>query len=372
MLLFLSQYVLIYIPTSFILHYSSNPEFDNVTALELQAFMLIGLSIMQLVYYIPLAKVHPNPIKGSTFTAALVILILVPLVYLVVQLGGSFRLTAFGVENWDFRSQQHALGSQGALSFIGAYGEMWIAYILFPLLAAIGLFRKKRSIVIGVVVGYLFLYGLTAFRSQVLAPVFIFVIYFWTRTEHKYRWLFGTLSAALLWPLAILNERFLLLRMFWVALWHVRTICAQGLEFGQYFEFFRVNPTTHFMHLHIFSVLGMSPPNSDVMSAVSILFYGQPLGENANFWANDGICSLGIIGIPVMSVLCGALFYLLDCLAVRFKLNFVLVWFAFLPISFANCSLFTDLLTGGFGFLILLLYFAPKEGVMGGFSRVDS
>jgi hypothetical protein len=368
-LLFLSQYLLIYIPASFILHYSSIPVFDDATALELQVVMLLGLSIMQVAYYIPLVAVRPRPLTSSGFKALLAVLVIVPLGYLCITQGNTFRLTDFGPDNADFRYDQFNVASQHLFRFVGAYGEMWLAYIIFPLLGAIGLFCKKRSLQVGVLLGYTLLYGLSAFRSQILAPVFILFVYLWTRQVHKYTWLFGALTVALLWPLAVPLESLQFYRFLWVGLWHVRTICVQALEFGQYFEYYRLTPVTHFMHLNIFSVLGMSPPNSDPTSAVPGYFYGRALGANANFWANDGLTSLGIVGIPVMSILCGALFWLLDSLAVRFKLSFVLVWFAFVPLSFANTSLFTNLLTGGFVLLMFLLYVAPKDGFMRRFLR---
>jgi hypothetical protein len=371
-LLFLSQYILIYIPCSFILHYSSIPAFDDITALKLQVVMLLGLSIMQSSYYIPLAAVRPCPLTSSGFKVLLAILVVVPLGYLCLTLGSTFRLTDFSSDNADFRYDQVNVASQHIFRVVGAYGEMWMAYILFPLLGAFALFCKKRSLQVSILLGYTLLYGLTAFRSQILAPAFILLVYLWTRQVHKYTWLFGALIVALVWPLAVPMESLKAVRFVWVCLWHMRTVCVQALEFGQYFEYYRVTPTTHFMHLNIFSVLGMSPPDSNPIAAVSEYFYGRPLGANANFWANDGLSSLGVVGIPILSMFCSALFWLLDSLAARFKLSFVLVWFAFLPVSFSNVSLFTNLLTGGFGLLILLLYVAPKKGFMQRFLRPDA
>jgi hypothetical protein len=368
-LLFLSQYILIYIPSSFILHYSSVPVLDDVTALKLQVIMLLGLSIMQVIYFIPLAAIRPRPITSSGFKIILATLVVVTIGYLCITQGKTFQLTDFSSLNADFRHEQYEIASHHLLRFVGAYGEMWVAYIIFPLLAAFGLLCKKRSLQVSILLGYTLLYGLTAFRSQILAPAFILLVYLWTRQVYKYTWLFSALIVALMWPLAVPLESLQASRFIWVCLWHMRTICVQALEFGQYFEYYRVTPVTHFMHLNVFSVLGMSPANSDPIAAVSEYFYGMPLGANANFWANDGLASLGVVGIPIMSIFCGALFWLLDSLAARFKLSFVLVWFAFLPVSFSNVSLFTNLLTGGFGLLLLLLYIAPNDGLMLRFMR---
>src|ERR1035441_8795892 len=137
-LLFLSQYLLIYIPASFILHYSSIPVFDDVTALELQVVMLLGLSIMQVSYYIPLAAVRPHPLTSSGFKALLAVLVIVPLGYLCITQGNTFRLTDFGNDNTDFRFEQIDVASQHLFRFVGAYGEAWLAYIVFPLFGAVG------------------------------------------------------------------------------------------------------------------------------------------------------------------------------------------------------------------------------------------
>ncbi len=120
-LLFLSQYLLIYIPASFILHYSSLPAFDDARALELQAAMLLGLSIMQTAYYLPLLRMKPSPLSARSFAAILTGLVVVPLGYMLITQGRTFRLTDFSTDNTTFRYEQIDVASAHALRFIGVY-----------------------------------------------------------------------------------------------------------------------------------------------------------------------------------------------------------------------------------------------------------
>jgi hypothetical protein len=365
MILFLTQYVFVYIPASFILHYSIRPKLDDMIALQLQVVMLAGLSIMQVFYYLPLRPIEPKPMSRAAFFYLLLVMAVVPLAYLTLTLGMTFHFTTFGDDNPLFRLEQTSISGSHALAFIGRYGEFWLTNVLLPLFGAIGLFFKRRSLFALVVSGYVLLYGLTSFRSHLLGPIFIGVVYVWSRMRHKYAALFVGLSLSLLWPMATTNEGVNAFTAAWVNMWHVRVISVQGLAVAQYFQFFQYNPITYFTHLKVFDILNMSQyPN--LPFTIAIYFYGTEYGANANFWAADGISSLGVFGMPVMSAFCGAVFWLLDCLAARYRLEFVLVSLAFLPITFANISFFTSLLSGGLGLFLLLLYIGPRLSVMKG------
>jgi len=359
MILFLTQYVFVYIPASFILHYANRPKLDDVSAFQLQIVMLAGLSIMQTFYYLPLRPIVPRPMNRTAFLYILLVMALVPLAYLAFTLGRTFHFTSFGDDNAAFRIEQTSVSASSALAFIGTYGEFWLTNVLLPLFGAIGLFLKRRSLLVLVVAGYVVLYGLTSFRSHLLGPVFIGVVYIWSQMRRKYGALFAVLSLSLLWPIMVDNDSLTAFAAAWINMWHVRVISVQGLAVAQYFQFFQYNPITYFTHLKVFDVLKMSQyPN--LPFTIALYFYGTEYGANANFWAADGISSLGIFGIPVMSAFCGAVFWLIDCLAARYRLEFVLVCLAFLPITFANISFFTSLLSGGLGLFMLLLYLGPR------------
>ena len=252
MILFLTQYVFVYIPASFILHYSIRPKLDDMSALRLQLVMLAGLSIMQAFYYFPMRSIAPKPMNRTAFVYILLVMALVPLAYLTLTLGRNFHFTSFGDDNAQFRIEQTSVSASHALAFIGTYGEFWLTNVLLPLFGAIGLFFKRRGLLVLVVIGYVLLYGLTSFRSHLLGPMFIGVVYVWSRMRHRYATLFVGLSVSLLWPMVTGNESLSAFPATWVNMWHVRVISVQGLAVAQYFQFFQYNPITHFTHLKVF------------------------------------------------------------------------------------------------------------------------
>jgi hypothetical protein len=370
MILFLTQYLLIYIPAAFILHYSTKPRIDDAKALELQVAMLIGLSIMQATYYLPLASLKGSPLAPKQFAVLLAILVSVPLLYLAMTLGGTLQFSGLGSSNGTFRTEQSVAIKGASLGLIGIYGEFWMANVIFPWVAAVGLFCKRRGLVVIVIGGYVLLFGLSAFRAHLLGPLFILTVYAWTQVRRKYLMLFAALCFGLLAPLMLTGYLFEGARSQWIALWHMRTICIQGLTFGQYYGFFQDHNITYFTHLNIFNLLHLSD-HPDLPYEIAEYYYHTSFGANANFWAADGLSSLGILGVPVMSAFCGALFWFLDSLAARYRLNFVLVCLAFMTVTFGNISLFTNLLSGGLGLFVLLLYFGPDKGLMAKVSRFD-
>jgi hypothetical protein len=92
-------------------------------------------------------------------------------------------------------------------------------------------------------------------------------------------------------------------------------------------------------------------------------FYGSILNLNAGLWAGDGLAGFGPKGIVIMSFVCAIVFYILDCLSRSFDARFVAVSITFATITFANASLSTTLLSGGLGFLMLVLFVLPNKGL---------
>jgi hypothetical protein len=79
------------------------------------------------------------------------------------------------------------------------------------------------------------------------------------------------------------------------------------------------------------------------------------MNANANFWATDGIASLGIFGVLLISIFFSFFLILLNALTELRKNNLhILVLIPFL-ISLTNTSLFSSFLTGGL-FLVILLF----------------
>jgi hypothetical protein len=95
---------------------------------------------------------------------------------------------------------------------------------------------------------------------------------------------------------------------------------------------------------------------------VGRFYSGDPmLDQNANFWAMDGLAGGGLLGVLFVSVLVALIFWLLDVAAEKHDLRFTALLVCFTAMNLANISLFTTLLSGGFGFLMPILYIMPTK-----------
>ena len=96
-------------------------------------------------------------------------------------------------------------------------------------------------------------------------------------------------------------------------------------------------------------------------------FYGGWSGirgatnANANFFAMDGIAGFGLIGIPIMSALCGFIFWFIDSCARKYNLPFAAAALTMCMVSLTNAGLFTTLITGGLLAWIVLFIYMPQS-----------
>ncbi len=357
--LFLTQYFAVYIPGALILHSLNKPQIDELPALQIIGIMLLGLSIMQAFYYIRPFRVRYRSVGAGVLWTVLIGLSAIPLGYLLLSLGGSFSFTSFGNDNVVFRLEQAAnMPGGGLLRILDTYGQLTMVNTILPVIAAIGLLCKRKWFLIPVSISYIVVFGLTAFRSHLLAPVFILGMFLWVKKGASYVWLLVCLCISLIVPLAVPES----LGDVWLAMWNVRTLAIPGLAVGQYYEFSRNNPLTYFSHLNIVGLF-VKAPYENIHFAITRYFYGVEFGGNANFWAGDGLAALGLIGIPVMSLVCACLFWMLDSLSQRYRPQFVFVCLAPLAVAYANASLFTLLLSCGMFLLLLLLFVIPGRGM---------
>jgi ABC-type uncharacterized transport system permease subunit len=104
---------------------------------------------------------------------------------------------------------------------------------------------------------------------------------------------------------------------------------------------------------------------------VGSFYSGDPtLDANAHFWATDGLAAWGLWGILLVSVVCALVFWVLDSTAKGHDLRFTALVVTFEALNLANVSLFTSLLSGGLGLLMIFLYFAPRYYPESGSARV--
>jgi hypothetical protein len=282
--------------------------------------------------------------------------------YLAMTLGGIFHLVSFS-DVYDLRNTMaDALKATG--SSFGFYAQSLLSALMLPFLFATGISHRAKWVIVPVAFGYVFLFGLGGAKAAALALVYLPLLsLILSRPLNRIALtIVCGLSAILLFGYA---TRFVLpprIHLYYVALVHFRFLTVPPLTIPQYFAFFQGHPVTHLSHVSGLNKLVHYPYDLDVPYTIGTYFYSVPVGANSGFWAGDGLAGFGLWGIPLLSIVCGAVFWLLDSVSADLDPRFVGLALAFCTVFFGNASLFTTLITGGLAALILLLLIAPRDG----------
>jgi hypothetical protein len=137
-----------------------------------------------------------------------------------------------------------------------------------------------------------------------------------------------------------------------------RTLAMGGLLTAQYYDFFQRNPFTYWSHIKGVNWFVHYPYQYPVGQEVGITYAGTTaLDATAHFFATDGIEAAGLPGVLLIAGFCALVFWVLDSAAQKHDPRLAALVTTYAAYNLANISIFTTLLSGGLGFLILLLYF---------------
>ncbi|MRM93457.1 hypothetical protein D1Z98_00235 [Riemerella anatipestifer] len=242
-------------------------------------------------------------------------------------------------------------------AFIPLVGYMilWNVYLLGPLLIINAIKLKNR---IGILVGVgmiIIVYGITAGKITLFIPMFIIFAYVLLLRNKEVFNYFCLFFSFLMLSIYAVSDRFFMLS----AVILMRTFGISGLLTDQYDEFFQKNEYTYYSHINIVNMITRSYPYGDLSLGQVVSKYfdsNSNSNSNSNFWATDGIASLGDIGVIIISFLLGIFLY--QWKSVMTRHNYMEMMLMLIPFSFIlfNVGFFTTLLSGGFLFLLLYYY----------------
>lgn len=363
LLLFYMQYVVLYIPSVFILYHTSNPVLRPQEAFGLVMLMFCGLSIIQSIYFLPLISFKSKRLPASSWWALYIVGLGSLLGYTVMILGGNFRLA--GLQDiYDVRAMAaDTVAATG--SRFGLYAIMWSSGFFLPFCFALGAYARKWWLLAIFAVGYLILFGMGGAKTTLFAFVYFPMIYLWlTRTNRNTPSVFAVGTGLLLAMGALLNWIVPSVGFWYIAVVNFRTFGVPQLLIAQYFDFFRNNPLTYMSHVNGVNLFLHCPYDQDIARTVGAYFYGVPVGSNAGLWAGDGITGFGPVGIVIVSVICAAVLWIFDCISKRYHPKFVALAATFIAITFSNAPFSTTILSGGWGILMVTLCVLPNKGIL--------
>ena len=125
--------------------------------------------------------------------------------------------------------------------------------------------------------------------------------------------------------------------------------------------FFENHPYLYFSHISGINKIVEYPYQQQIGIEVGSYFTSfDNFNANANFFITDGLSSIGLLGIPVVGIICTIVFYIFDATSsTKYKLLPILL-IANSTIVLMNVSLFTALISGGLFFFIVLMKFGAK------------
>jgi hypothetical protein len=216
---------------------------------------------------------------------------------------------------------------------------------------------------------FIICYGLMYLKAALIGPAWILFIYFGTRffcRESAVRlyfllalpFLLGAGWFALSPQTANPGGNLIQFTYMGVVLFRLYAVTSDAMGF--YYAFFDNHPHTYWSHVSIINLFLHYPYGADTIA--NKLQSDFQLGNyNASFLATDAIAAYGYHALPLVGLVVGLVFVMINTAARGLGPTSRGVVTAMPTLAIQNIPFMTTLLTNGIGFLILYLAWLPRE-----------
>ena len=276
---------------------------------------------------------------------------------LLLRIGG-------GAINFDLRDVYDIRGQLAdRLPLFMRYLIPWQGYVLNMFFLVFFLERRKWLPVAGVITAQMLFFGLTNYKSFLLAPALVLLLYYMKKNQ----WLLSlfSLSVAVL-PGLVLLAHFLFNDPLIGSLLIRRLFYVPAVNHFFYYHFFSQPENPHLLlSSSIMRGFIEYPYDLPVTRLISWTYYGRDLGANVGFMA-DAFAQFGHFGIIAAAVLLALLCKLVDHAASGLRPNVATAIIAVPAMALVNSGLLTTILTHGFGVALLFIWLlSSQEEVFG-------
>ncbi|VVS98442.1 putative membrane protein [Sphingomonas sp. EC-HK361] len=310
-------------------------------------------------------RIKAPVIPSQLFWGALFALWLAMLVMVVVSFGAQFQFV--GVD--DIYNQRFD-AAEAATNPVVRYSIALLGSAIDPFLVAAGLHTRRYWIAGAGALAQITLYGTLAAKAVLLSPLFVIGAYF-LRDGHsamRGRLLLVGLIGVFVLTLPLLMRYDPLggsINQF-VSLLYMRTLLIAGATYGVYEQFFSLFPLTYYSNNSLVSLFVTYPYGTlsvgQTVQQFLIPSSAFELGElNANFLATDGMAALGIVGVPLASVVGAFALRIMSRFVAEERTMLMVAGGTGFMLALANTSLLTSLVTGGGLLFCALVFLAPLD-----------
>jgi len=247
----------------------------------------------------------------------------------------------------------------GASSPMVAYAVAWAGRVVLPVAIAIGIWWGRWWLVGAALVGELYIYSVTGFRSLILSVGLVVGIILLVRLIRAH-WgaLLPIIAAA---GIMVASIPALIGMRLPLSLFVRRLLDVPGQLTGYYFDYF----STQQPYLLSHSVLGWlfeQPQVAEPPRAIGLEYFHDPrVNANGNLWA-DGMANFGLPGILLISVIAVGVLVAMDAASRGRPLGLAAAILGATLISLTNSGLLTSLGTHGIALAIVLVALLPGAG----------
>jgi hypothetical protein len=352
-------YLTVFIPSMFVPLYMGLV--DASTNVSMMLVLFAGFAILGALYLYPLPVFRELALSWGLFWTIFTLIYLGLTLWMVLVFRGNLHIVSFA-DIYDLRFAASDL-AEGTLV---NYAITWLTGVVGPFLMAWGLVNRHLLACAAGVFAQLLVYSAIGAKASLLSILIICVFALILSDKgHSFgiKVVWGCAGLFFLLYLAKDADPSSGSIMGWaLSIILMRTFGNSGLSMEWYRDFFLRNPLTYYSHVTGINWLVHYPYVNQLGLEVGRFYSGDPmLDQNANFWAMDGLAGGGLLGVLFVSVLVALIFWLLDVAAEKHDLRFTALLVCFTAMNLANISLFTTLLSGGFGFLMPILYIMPTK-----------
>jgi hypothetical protein len=311
--------------------------------------LLASMAIVGLLVRLPPAPLTIAPLSLSTFTRVLVGLSLLSLIYVAATFGIHAPPSLA-----DIYSTRAEFAAEVPASLAGGYIVPWASNALHPMLLALGIARRRLSLVLLALAGQGLIYSVTGYRTTLFSVLLTPLVYFGvTRARASFGLLATAAASAILLfavasPLTSVETRALA----------TRTL-ATPAEIGWfYYDYFSVHQPYRLSHsfLRSFEARPYIEEPADLIGP--LYFAPDKPSANANLWA-DAFANFRLWGVILFTFALALALLVVDGLGRDRDLRVAGGMLAMVGLSLTNSGFFTVVLTLGLAFGSVLLALMP-------------
>ncbi|ABF42309.1 hypothetical protein Acid345_3308 [Candidatus Koribacter versatilis Ellin345] len=263
---------------------------------------------------------------------------------------------ALGGNEYDLRGVYKKYGESDRLLQYIVDSE---ASALNTFLVGYGIVRQRWVLSVIGILGELFLFTVTGFRSVLFSTLLLLFVFFQLKRLHRSFALFPISFSAVIIGSRIMDKVAHTASV--SSLFLRRLVLEPGLICGWYFEYFNANPKDFFSHSPILksftrSVYALPPANQ-----IAAVYFGKPeVSANGNLFA-DGFAQIGFSGILFFGTALAIYYWVYDCVAKDRDWKIGALMLSVPSITLSNTAFFTALVSHGLILAILVQYFSPRS-----------